>query len=72
MNTKRGIVGTIVLVIVALILLGYFNINVQQVVSTPTVQNNLLYAWQLLIAAIERVGHFLGSTIHDLLLHRNQ
>ena len=47
MNTTRGIISTIVLIIIALIVLGYYNISVQSIFESKFVRENLLYAWNL-------------------------
>lgn len=69
MNHKRGIVGTIILLIVALILLGYFQIDVKSVVTTPAVQNNLLYAWNLVISGLVNLFHFVVSVVSNSFHH---
>lgn len=63
MNTQRGIVGTIVLIIAALILLGYFHIDIKTVAENPTVQDNLSYALSLVISGFVRLYHALLSAI---------
>ncbi len=46
-NTSKqsGFISTIILIVIALVILGYFNIDVRQVLISPGVQNNLNYAW---------------------------
>src|SRR3990167_4565121 len=44
---RGGFIKTIVLIVIALIILGYFGYNVQDIVNSPTVQKNLNYAWDL-------------------------
>lgn len=55
MNTliknKRGLIDTVVLIVVALIILGYFKIDVREIVNTPVVKDNLHYAWELVVWA---------------------
>jgi hypothetical protein len=46
-KNHRGLIGTLFLIVSALILLGYFGINIETVVSSPVVKENLLYAWDL-------------------------
>lgn len=47
---SRGIIKTIVLVIIALIILGYFfNIKVQDIFSSSAVQANLSFAWSIVV-----------------------
>jgi hypothetical protein len=66
MNTTRGIIGTIVLLIIALIVLGYYNINVQSVFQSPTVENNLLYAWNLLVWSVTHFFWWLVGLMHNV------
>jgi len=44
---RGGFIKTIVLIVIALIILGYFGYNVQDIVNSPTVQKNLNYAWDI-------------------------
>ncbi len=46
----RGFITAIILIIIALILLGYFKINIQSVINGPIVQDNLSYAWQIVVS----------------------
>ena len=59
MNAKRGIIGTIVLIVIALIVLGYYNIDIKSIFNSPAVQSNLMYALQLVINTIKTVWKFL-------------
>jgi hypothetical protein len=51
-HKNRGVIGTVVLIVVALVLLGYYGVNVRTIVSSPLVQENLKYAWEILMNAI--------------------
>ncbi len=62
MNTKKGFITAIVIIIVALILLGYFNIDIKAVFSSPLVKDNLQYAWDLTVASF----HALVTIITNL------
>jgi hypothetical protein len=48
--TRGGFIKAIVIIVVALIVLGYFGYNLQDIVKSPTVQGNLNYAWGLVRA----------------------
>lgn len=50
---SRGLISTIVLIVVALIILGYYNINVETVVSSPMVRENLAYAWGAVVDGLK-------------------
>lgn len=52
MKERRGVIGTLFLIVSALVLLGYYGINVEKVVSSPLVKENLLYAWELVFNAV--------------------
>lgn len=49
MNANRGIIGTIVLIIIALVVLGYYNISIQSIIESRFVQENLLYVWDSIV-----------------------
>ncbi len=44
---NRGLIKTILVIVVALIVLGYFGFNLRDTMSSPTVQDNLSYAGQV-------------------------
>ena len=64
MNTKRGVISTIVLIVVALIILGYFHISFKSIVSSPTVQENLKFAWQIFMDGLTGLIQWIKDTIH--------
>ena len=40
---NRGLIGIILIIIIALLVISYFNINLQTVVQKPTTQQNFTY-----------------------------
>ncbi len=49
-ENSKGIIKTIILVIIALIILGYFfNIKVQDIFNSGAVQANLSFAWSIVV-----------------------
>ncbi len=52
---NQGFVGIIVLIVVALIILGAFNVDVRKVLVSPGVQNNLNYAKDLVITTSKQL-----------------
>ena len=44
-STKKGIVGIIVLLVIALLVLSYFGFNLRQTIQAPTTQDNFHYVW---------------------------
>lgn len=45
---KRGIVAVLIILIVAVIILGYFGFDIRRIIESPQVQENLLYLWNLI------------------------
>ncbi|MDO8594941.1 MAG: hypothetical protein Q7R93_05555 [bacterium] len=39
----------ILLIVIALIVLGFFGYNLRDIVNSPTVHENLVYVWDLLV-----------------------
>jgi cell shape-determining protein MreC len=64
---KKGLINTIVLIVIALIVLGFFNIDLKTILAGPVVKENLTYAWQLavdgLVALKNTVLNFIGGHI---------
>lgn len=48
-NEKRGLVKAILLIVVALVVLGYLGYNLRDIISSPTVRDNLAYVWGLMV-----------------------
>ncbi|MFA5934506.1 MAG: hypothetical protein WC827_01310 [Candidatus Paceibacterota bacterium] len=44
---KKGFIKTIILIIVALIILGYFGFDVENIIKSERVQKNLNYVWDI-------------------------
>jgi hypothetical protein len=42
---KKGLIKTIIVIVIALIILGYFGFNIKDIINGPTVQANLNTAW---------------------------
>jgi hypothetical protein len=38
---KKGLITTIIVIVIALIILGYFGFNIKDILNSPTVQANL-------------------------------
>lgn len=45
---NKGLIKMIVVIVVALIVLGYFGFNVKDIMSGDTVQGNLGYVWDFI------------------------
>jgi len=46
---KKGLIKTIVIIVIALIVLGYFGFNVEDIIKSEKVQANLSYVWGLIV-----------------------
>ena len=46
---NKGLLKTIIIIVIALIVLGYFGVNIQNVMNMPFVQNNLAWLWNILV-----------------------
>lgn len=44
---NEGLIGLIVVIVVALIILGYFGFDIRKIIESPQVQKNLEYAWNV-------------------------
>ncbi|PIQ68157.1 MAG: hypothetical protein COV91_05525 [Candidatus Taylorbacteria bacterium CG11_big_fil_rev_8_21_14_0_20_46_11] len=49
MKGNRGFIKTILVIVIGLIMLGYFGYNLKDIVSSPTVHENLVYVWDLIV-----------------------
>lgn len=46
---RGGFIKLILLIVIALIVLGFFGYNLKDIVDSPTVRENLAYVWELLV-----------------------
>lgn len=46
---NRGLIKAIIIIIIALIILGYFGFDVRDIINGPTVQSNLHSAWDFVV-----------------------
>ncbi|MBI2475717.1 MAG: hypothetical protein HYV67_00550 [Candidatus Taylorbacteria bacterium] len=49
-TTKGGFIKLIILLVVVLVVLGYFGFNIENIFNSPTVSGNLHYAWSLAVS----------------------
>lgn len=64
---QQGLVDTIILIIVAIIILGFFNINLRDIFAEPLVIQNLKYAFELVIQGIRYAWGALQGIIAGIL-----
>ena len=50
MQTDRGLVKMIIVIVIILIVLGYFGFNIREIINSPTVSDNLSYTQQLMLS----------------------
>lgn len=50
MEKQSGFVKLIILLVVVLIILGYFGFNIENILNSPAVSSNLHYVWSLVVA----------------------
>ncbi len=48
-QTNRGLVRTIILIVIALLILSYFGFNIRAIVNSPVGQENFSYAQELML-----------------------
>lgn len=49
MKGNRGFIKMILLIVVALIVLGFFGYNLRDIVNKPVVHDNLAYVWGIVV-----------------------
>lgn len=49
MKGNRGFIKAIIIIVIALVALGFFGYNLRDIVASPSVRDNLLYVWELLV-----------------------
>ena len=49
-DNNRGFIQTVIIIIVALIILGYFGFNLRNIVNSSTVHDNLQFVKELVLA----------------------
>ena len=52
---QGGFIKLVIILIIVLIVLGYFGFNIQQIIQSPSVSNNLGYAWGLAVTVWNKV-----------------
>jgi hypothetical protein len=52
---KKAFINAILLIILALVILGYFKVDIRTVFSSPYVKDNLAYGWQLVVSGFDQL-----------------
>jgi hypothetical protein len=45
MKKNKGLIKMVVVIVIALIVLGYFGFNIKDIIESDSVQTNLQYVW---------------------------
>ncbi len=48
-NKQGGFLKIILIIVLALVVLGYFGFNLENIINSPTVHSNLQYVWDLAV-----------------------
>jgi hypothetical protein len=49
MRGKSGFIKTVLIIVVALVVLGFFGYNLRDIVDSPDVRDNLSYLWEIIV-----------------------
>ncbi|MCC2630541.1 MAG: hypothetical protein K0S38_350 [Candidatus Paceibacter sp.] len=52
---NRGVISTIILIVAALVILGYFGISFRGIIASPIIQDNFKYAWEIFSSSIASI-----------------
>ncbi len=62
-TNNQGFIKTVLVIAVALIVLGYFNVDVKKVIDSPMVQHNLEYGTALAKSGYDNVKGWFAELI---------
>ncbi len=48
-NRQTGFIKAILIIVIALIVLGFFGYNLREIMDSPTVRDNLVFMWELVV-----------------------
>lgn len=54
-RSRGGFIKAVLVIVIALIVLGFFGYNLENIVSSATVKANLAYVWNLLVKLWENI-----------------
>ncbi|MFA5763941.1 MAG: hypothetical protein WC915_03950 [archaeon] len=49
MKTNQGFIQTILIIVIVLVILGYFGFNIESILQSSTVKTNLAWLWDILV-----------------------
>ena len=50
MKGNKGFMKMIILIVVVLVILGFYGFNLKEIANSPTVRANLAYLWSIIVA----------------------
>ena len=63
--TQAGLIKTVLLIVIALIVLGYYGFNLKDAIDSPSVKENLITFWNWILAGwsylVELIKGLLGK-----------
>lgn len=62
----------ILLLIVIILVLSFFGISLQSVITSPTAHANFTYAWQLVVNGWNLIVQFFMSSMNNLIGHTSK
>ncbi len=48
-SRKGGLIKLVLLIVITLVVLGFFGYNLREIVDSPTVKDNLAYVWGFIV-----------------------
>jgi hypothetical protein len=66
MKGNRGFIKAIILIVIALVVLGFFGYNLKDIINSPTVKDNLFYVWNAAVLAVNWVWDLLVSVFEKI------
>lgn len=54
-SKQTGFIKFVIILVIALVILGYFGFNIREIIQSPSVSGNLNYGWGLVTALWNKV-----------------
>ncbi len=65
-SREGGLIKMILLIVIALIVLGFFGYNLREIIDSPTVKGNLSYVWNAALLVLNWVWGVLVSAFEKI------
>ena len=70
-GNRGGFIKLILLIVIVLVVLGFFGYNLRDIINSPTVHDNLVYVWDLVVrfwnTFLATPFHWIWDRIQDAL-----